>query len=95
MNEPTLQERYDHFRKNAEAFVETLKTLVDHHERRGDEDMASKLRVTALMPWQAALDADKSGDLWPICEVCQLPIKDDEDYAASEDCCFHRQCVSQ
>lgn len=91
MTEPTLQERYEHFRDNAKAFVETMETMVASIERAGDEDLSSKLRVWALMPWQAALTADETGDLWPICEVCSKPIKGA--IAHSEDCEFHPECV--
>lgn len=92
--EPTIQERYQHLRDNAQAFVESMRTLVAAAERDGDDDLASRLRVSALMPWEAALRDDKSGDLWPRCEACGKPIKDEEYLVSSDDeCRFHTACV--
>ena len=94
MSEPTLQERYDHFKDNAEAFVQSMTVLVNAAESRGDDDLASKLRVWALNPWEAALRDDASGDLWVTCEVCEKPIKDNSDCTSSEDgCWFHLSCT--
>lgn len=91
---PTIEEKYQHMRDNAEAFVESIGTMVAKAERDGDEDLACKLKVWALNPWQAAIRDDDSGDLWPICEVCQQPIKADAEHISSEDGCdFHRTCV--
>jgi len=89
----TIQEKYDHMRSNAEAFVESMRLMVDMAERQGDEDLASKIRVWALNPWEAAIRDDDSGDLWPTCEVCGAPIKGDADRISSEDGCdFHQSC---
>lgn len=94
MEAPTTEERYRHMRDNAEAFVENMESMVAKYEREGKEDMASKLKVWCLMPWQAALRDDASGDLWPICEICSKPIKSDADRLSSEDGCdFHRHCI--
>lgn len=79
MQQPTLDERYRHFRENAEAFVMSMETMVAALERDGKADEATNLKVWALMPWQAAIRDDDSGDLWPICEACQKPIKDEAD----------------
>jgi hypothetical protein len=94
MNEPTLQERYDHFKDNAQAFVDSMTVLVNAAARRGDDELASKLRTWALSPWEAALRDDASGDLWFTCEVCEKPIKDSADCMGSDDgCWFHVSCV--
>jgi hypothetical protein len=94
MNEPTMEEKYQHLRINAEAFVNTIRGMVASVEDKGDEDLASKLRVWCLMPWEAAIREDDSGDLWLTCEVCGEPIKDDNDLISSEDAChFHKQCI--
>lgn len=94
MNEPTLGERYQHMRDNAEAFVENMASMVAKYESEGNEDMASKLKVWCLTPWQAAIRDDDSGRLWPICEICSKPIKDETERLSSEDGCdFHSACV--
>lgn len=94
MTEPTLQERYDHFKDNAEAFVQSMTVLVTAAERRGDDDLASKLRTWALSPWEAALRDEASGDLWFTCEVCGKPIKDQADQVGDDDgCWFHISCT--
>lgn len=91
---PTLQERYTHMRDNAEAFVQSMETMVAAAKRDGDDDLASKLEVWCLNPWKAAIRDDDTGNLWPTCEVCSLPIKNDRDHIASDDgCAFHRACV--
>lgn len=90
---PTTDERYRHMRENAEAFIQSMQAMVAAAERTGDEDMASKLRVWCLMPWEAAIRADNTGELWSLCEVCGEPIKNDADHAYSDDCNFHRSCV--
>jgi hypothetical protein len=90
----TVQEKYDHMRANAEAFVESMRVMVAKAERDGDEDLARKLRVWSLNPWEAALRDDDSGDLWFTCEVCGQPIKDEAEQISSEDgCWFHQSCV--
>lgn len=90
---PTTQERYRHLRENAEAFVESMGLMVAAAERDGDDKLASQLKVWALMPWQAALRDDDSGDLWWTCEVCEQPIKDGTE-VSGEDCCwFHMRCT--
>jgi hypothetical protein len=92
----TLQEKYDHMRANAEAFVKSISAMVAKAERDGNEDLACNLRVWALTPWQAAIRDDDSGDLWPSCEVCSNHIKNDAEVVSSEDgCYFHRSCVEQ
>lgn len=93
MTEPTTVERYRHMRLNAEAFVENMRAMVAAAEREGDEDLATKLKVWCLMPWEAAIRDDDSGDLWPLCEVCSKPIKGEADHIASDECDFHRSCV--
>lgn len=94
MNEPTTEEKYQHLRINAEAFVNTMRGMVASVESKGDEDMASKLRVWCLMPWEAAIREDDSGDLWVTCEVCGKPIKDDAELASDEDAMhFHKACI--
>jgi hypothetical protein len=90
---PTTEERYQHMRENAEAFVQGMQAMVTAAEERGDEDMASKLRVWCLMPWQAAIEADDAGDLWPICECCEKPIKDDAERVSGDACDFHKACL--
>lgn len=93
---PTVQERYDHFRENATLFVDRMRTMVAALEREGKEEEAAQLRVWALMPWEAALRDDDSGDLWPVCEVCSRPIKEDRDCVSSDEgCSFHRACIHQ
>ena len=94
MSEPTLQERYDYFKRNAEAFVQSMSTMVAAFQRDGDAETASRLKVWCLMPWQAALRDDASGDLWPVCEACLKPIKDEADRVSGDACDFHRACVS-
>jgi len=93
--QPTTEERYRAMRDNAEAFVQSMAVMVAAAERDGDEDLASKLRVWALMPWEAAIRDDDSGDLWWTCEVCGEPIKDEANLVMSEDCQFHRKCVER
>lgn len=93
MSDPTIQERYEHFRHNAEAFVESMKTMVAACERDVNDDLASKLKVWALMPWEAALRDDDSGDLWFTCEVCGEPIKDDASTMSDDACWFHNGCL--
>ncbi len=90
---PTIDEKYTHMRQNAEAFIDSMRTMVEVCERDGNDDLASKLRVWCLSPWEAAIKDDDTGDLWPTCEACGLPIKDDADRVSSEDCCFHQSCV--
>lgn len=93
--QPTTQERYQHLRENAEAFVRSMATMVAAAEREGDNELASKLKVWALMPWQAAIRDDDSGDLWWVCEACEKPIKDGTEVAA-EDCCWlHLVCAER
>lgn len=92
--QPTTQERYQHLRGNAEAFVTSIAAMVEALERDGKSKQASELKVWALMPWQAALRDDDTGDLWWICEACEKPIKDGTEVAA-EDCCWlHRACIA-
>jgi len=93
MSEPTLQERYQHLRDNAEAFVTSIQTMVEACERDGKDDLASKLKVWCLMPWEAAIRCDDTGDLWCTCGVCGKPIKSEADRMGGEDCDFHRSCV--
>ena len=91
---PTLQERYNHLRENAEAFVQSMQSMVDALNRDGKSDQACELEVWALMPWKAAIAADDTGDLWLTCEVCSKPIKDDAECMSSDDGChFHAACV--
>lgn len=72
---PTAAERIEFWRKNAEAFVQSMGVMVAALERDGKADEATNLKVWALMPWEAALRDDQSGDLWPTCEACGMPIK--------------------
>lgn len=91
--QPTTQERYQHLRENAEAFVRSMELMVASLQREGKTTEASQLKVWALMPWQAAIRDDDSGDLWWTCEACELPIKDGSE-VAGEDCCwFHGSCA--
>lgn len=92
---PTTEERYQYMRKNAEAFVESIGIMVDAAERNGNEDLASKLKVWCLMPWQATIRDDDSGDIWSVCEVCGDHIKDESDRLHSDDCEFHMSCVGE
>lgn len=93
MTNPTTAERYQHMRENAEAFVESMQTMVAAAQRDGDEELATKLKVWCLMPWEAAIHADDSGDLWSSCEVCGQPIKSDADHTSDGACDFHRSCI--
>lgn len=90
---PTIEEKYTHMRANADAFVESMRVMVAKFEREGNEDMACNLRVWCLNPWEAAVRDDESGDLWPTCEVCGDPIKNDIDRFSGDECDFHRSCV--
>lgn len=90
---PTSGERYAHLKENAEAFVQNMATMIAALERDGNADLATKLKVWCLMPWQSALKADSAGDLWPVCEACLLPIKVDSDRISSDACDFHKKCV--
>ena len=91
---PTTEEKYRHMRDNAEAFVESMRVMVAKFERDGNEDMACNLRVWCLTPWEAAIRDDDDGDLWPICEACGEPIKDQAELVGSDDGCdLHRSCV--
>lgn len=93
MDAPTIQERYEHLRENAEAFVRSMQVMVESLRRDGKHEQASKLRVWALMPWQAALRDDDTGDLWWICEACEQPIKDGTEVAAEDGCWLHLACA--
>lgn len=91
---PTIQEKYQHMRDNADAFVQSMEAMIAAAKRDGNEDLASKLLVWCLLPWRGAIAADDAGDLWWTCEVCGLPIKDDNDRVHSDDGCqFHSACV--
>lgn len=95
MPTPTVQERYAHLLGNAKAFVESMQTMVAALERDGKTTEACNLKVWALMPWQAALRDDDSGDLWWVCEACEKPIKDGTE-VGTEDCCWlHRSCAER
>lgn len=93
--QPTIEEKYQHMRTNAEAFVESMRVMVGVAERDGNEDLASKLKVWALSPWEAAIRDDDAGDLWPTCEACGEPIKNEADRISGEEHDFHRSCVDQ
>lgn len=93
MSMPTTQERYKHFRENAEIFVEHMRTMAIALERDGKDEEATNLRVWALHPWEAAIRDDESGDLWPICEACSKPIKDEADHTGGGDADFHTSCL--
>lgn len=93
---PTTQERYRHFRENAEAFVQSMEAMIQACERDGNADLASKLTVWCLNPWQATLRDDDSGDLWFNCEACGKPIKDDVQMLWTDDgCTLHKACVDR
>lgn len=92
---PTTQERYKHFRENAEAFVESMRVMVAKLKRDGHAKQASELNVWCLMPWEATLRDDDSGELWFTCEACGKPIKDDAQRVSGDACDFHRACLSQ
>lgn len=94
MTKPTTEERYKHFRENAQAFVENMRIMVAALERDGKEAEATNLKVWALMPWEAAIRDDDSGDLWPICEICSKPIKGDAELISGGDCDIHRDCLA-
>lgn len=89
---PTTEERYKCFRENAELFVQNTRTMVESLERDGKKQEASNLRVWALTPWEAMLRDDDSGDLWPVCEACGCPIKNDAEYVSGGDVDLHRAC---
>jgi hypothetical protein len=91
--QPTLEEKYQHLRTNAELFIRNMALSVKVAEDSGDLDLAVKLRVWCLSPWEAAVRDDDTGELWPTCEACGEPIKDDADRISSDDCCFHRSCI--
>lgn len=93
--EPTTQERYKHLRENAECFVSSMKTMVESLERDGNKEWASRLKVWALMPWQAAIKCDDNGELWPVCEACLQPIKNEAERISGDACDFHKKCVGQ
>jgi hypothetical protein len=93
-NMPTIEEKYQHMRANAEAFVKSMRALVASAAARGDEDLESNLKVWCLMPWEAAIRDDDSGDLWSLCEACGEPIKNYADKISSEECDFHSDCIS-
>lgn len=90
---PTIEEKYQHLRDNAEAFVASMKTMVTALERDGKTEEATNLRVWCLMPWQAAIRDDDSGELWTLCEACGGPIKNPDDAVAGEDFTLHRACA--
>lgn len=91
---PTTEERYRYFRENAEIFVKNLAVMIADVEAKGNEEQAAQLRAWALMPWEAAIRDDDSGDLWPVCEGCGKPIKDDSDIVAYGDATMHSTCAS-
>lgn len=98
IEKPTTEERYRHMRENAEAFVASMATLIASLERGDGEQVtaqrfARNLKVWCLMPWQAAINADDTGDLWPVCESCLKPIKNDAERVSGDACDFHRACV--
>jgi hypothetical protein len=93
--EPSIDERYLHLKENAEAFVQSMKAMVAAAETSGDDDLASKLRTWCLLPWEAALRDDASGELWFLCEACGKPIKDESKQISSKDgCWFHLSCAA-
>ena len=92
MSNVTTQERYQALRGDAEAFAATMRIMVAAAERDGNDDLASKLRVWALLPWEASLRTDDSGDLWPICEACGAPIKGE--VVSGGECDLHPACAS-
>lgn len=94
-NEPTIDERLKFYRENAEAFVQSMSTMVSAAERDGDTELAIKLKVWALMPWQAALRDDAADELWPTCEACGQPIKIEAERISSDACDFHRDCIPE
>lgn len=89
---PTTAERLQAFRDNALAFVAHMHIL---EAAAGNEELASIIRVNCIQPWQAALRDDETGDLWPICEVCSKPIKDEGELISDPDegLHFHKSCV--
>lgn len=93
--QPTIEEKYQHMRDNAEAFVESMRAMIGLAARKGDLELESQLRVWCLNPWEAALRDDDAGDLWPTCEACGEPIKTEADRVSSDECSFHRSCVDQ
>jgi hypothetical protein len=92
--QPTIEEKYQHMRTNAEAFANTMRAMVAVAEKDGNEDLASKLRVWCLTPWEAAIRDDDAGELWATCEVCGNPIKEDSELLSDADgVTFHKSCL--
>lgn len=93
MTDPTFEERYRHLLDNAQAFIESAKVRAKI-ERGRKRYGAARAIDESIRSWQAALDDDNSGNLWPTCEVCGEPIKDDAEHLSSDDgCYFHAKCV--
>lgn len=91
--EPTIEERYRHLRANAEAFIENSKVRAKI-ERNRKRYGAARAIDESIRSWQAAIDDDDSGSLWPVCEVCGEPIKNDTEHLSSDDGSdFHAKCV--
>jgi hypothetical protein len=78
---------------DAECFVESMKAVIAALERDGKEDEACHLRVWCLMPWEASIRNDDSGDLWSTCEICGEPIKEDNAIHDDGGCTMHTACV--
>lgn len=95
--QPTMEERHKYWRDNAAIFVGHMKIMIAALQRDGKEQEATNLRVWALMPWEATIRDDDSGDLWPVCEVCGLPIKEPTEVVSSAevDITAHKSCVGQ
>lgn len=89
---PTDQEFLEHWRENARLHLESLERMLAQMQRSKHRAM---FEVTCVMPWRAALIADKDGSLWPICEMCEKPIKNDAEYCSEPEsgCSFHLACV--
>lgn len=93
MSGPTFEERYRHMRENAEAFIANAKVRAKI-ERERKRYSAALAIDESIRSWQAAIDDDDSGRLWPVCEVCGEPIKDDAEHLWSDDGCdFHSACL--
>lgn len=90
--EPTFEERYRHLRDNAEAFIENAKVRAKI-ERDRKRYGAARAIDESIRSWQAAIDDDDSGHLWPTCEVCGKPIKNESEIRSNDDGCdFHAAC---
>ena len=90
---PTTEEYLEHLRENALLHMESIELFLANLGPRSR--MRATVEVCLAMPWRATLRDDASGNLWPICEICEKPIKDDADHTSEPEdgCDFHLSCV--